>query len=316
MAASERLLARFGLVTAWPRADWHSARLAAALTRRGQVTLLDPSQLSATIGADGVEVRRGAEALGDLDAVVLARGLGRKGDPDVQFELYRALEGTGTLVVNRLDALLAAQDKLRTSWLLRRAGVATPAAAVAQTPADAARLLDALGPAVMKPVAGSLGDGVERVEPDAPGRRAVRARVKRDGAVYLQAWVEHPGRDARLFVVGGRVAGAVERVAAPGEWRTNVGRGASARPLALGRDAARVAVKAAAALGLDWAGVDAVSTGAGATVLEVNGNPSWAGILEATGEDMAEPIAEHVWARALRRAGALEITRERADHGR
>jgi ribosomal protein S6--L-glutamate ligase len=55
----------------------------------------------------------------------------------------------------------------------------------------------------------------------------------------------------------------------------------------------------------------------GPTVLEVNGNPSWVGILEATGEDMAEPIAEHVWARAQRRPGTIELTRERAgaNHG-
>jgi len=52
-------------------------------------------------------------------------------------------------------------------------------------------------------------------------------------------------------------------------------------------------------------------------VLEVNGNPSWAGILDATGEDMAEPIAEHVLARALRRAGGVAVNPEqsRANHG-
>jgi hypothetical protein len=52
---------------------------------------------------------------------------------------------------------------------------------------------------------------------------------------------------------------------------------------------------------LDYAGVDLVGTAEGATVIEVNGNPSWRGILEATGLDMAEVIAEHVLGRALRR---------------
>jgi tetrahydromethanopterin:alpha-L-glutamate ligase len=44
----------------------------------------------------------------------------------------------------------------------------------------------------------------------------------------------------------------------------------------------------------------------GPTVIEVNGNPSWQGILEATGLDMAEAIAEHVLGRALRRRVASD----------
>ena len=84
------------------------------------------------------------------------------------------------------------------------------------------------------------------------------------------------------------------------------------RPLRATELLALVAVEAARVLGLDWAGVDVVVGPEGPTVLEVNGNPSWVGILEATGDDMAEPIAEHVWARALRRLRRLEITQESA----
>jgi tetrahydromethanopterin:alpha-L-glutamate ligase len=308
---------RFGVVTAWPQEDWHSRRLLDACARRGPAEALDPARLAAFVSDAAVEIRLGRREAGAFDALLLARGLGRSGDGDVQFEIYRALEGTGSLVVNRIDALLAAQDKLRTSWLLRRAGVATPRAAAAQGAREAAAALEAIGEAVMKPLAGSLGDGLERVRPDRAGRRAVAERVDRDGAVYLQQWVPHPGRDARLFVVGAEVPGAMERLAEPGEWRTNVGRGARVRPLRVDAPLAAIALAAAGALGLDWAGVDVVMGPHGPTVLEVNGNPSWIGILEATGEDMAEPIAEHVWARAQRRVGTLRLTQESAgaNHG-
>jgi tetrahydromethanopterin:alpha-L-glutamate ligase len=303
---------RFGVVTAWPEEDWHSRRLLQACARRGLAATVDPAALAAFVSDAAVEIRLGRRAAASFDALLLARGLGRAGDADVQFEIYRALEGTGALVVNRIDALLAAQDKLRTSWLLRRAGVPTPRAAVAQSPRDAASILAGLGEAVMKPIAGSLGDGLERVAPDRAGRRRVLERLEAEGAVYLPAWVPNAGRDARLFVVGHGVAGAMERIAPPGEWRTNVGRGARVRPLCATESLALVAIEAARALGLDWAGVDVVVGPEGPTVLEVNGNPSWLGILEATGDDMAEPIAEHVWARALRRLGRVEITQESA----
>jgi tetrahydromethanopterin:alpha-L-glutamate ligase len=308
---------RFGVVTAWPEEDWHSRRLLDACARRGPAETVDPAKLAAFVSDAAVEFRFGRRGAGAFDALVLARGLGRGGDADLQFEIYRALEGTGALVVNRIDALLAAQDKLRTSWLLRRAGVPTPRAAAAQSVREAAAALDAIGEAVMKPFAGSLGDGLERVRAGRAGRQAVVERVERDGAVYLQEWVPHPGRDARLFVVGDEVTGAMERIAEPGEWRTNVGRGARVRPLRVDAPLAGIAAAAARALGLDWAGVDMVMGPHGPTVLEVNGNPSWIGILEATGEDMAEPIAEHVWARAQRRVGTLRLTQESAgaNHG-
>ncbi len=292
---------RIGVVTPWPEDDWHSERLIASCSARAETVVIDPALLATRVERDAVVVlARGAPAVG-FDAFILARGLGRSGDPDVQFEIYRALEGTGALVVNRLDPLLAAQDKFRTSWLLRLAGVATPRAAVAQAADDAEGALAELGEVVAKPLTGSLGDGLERLSPDAAGRARVRERVERDGAVYLQSYVPHPGRDLRVFVVGGRARAAIVRHAPAGEWRTNVSRGGSAEPVMLGPRLAGTAEAAAAALRLDYAGVDLVTGAEGATVIEVNGNPSWQGILEATGLDMAEVIAEHVLGRALRR---------------
>ncbi|HEX9401027.1 MAG TPA: RimK family alpha-L-glutamate ligase [Anaeromyxobacter sp.] len=292
---------RIGVVTAWPEDDWHSERLLASCARRADAAVIDPAALGTRIDRDEVVVLAGGAPAAVFDAFILARGLGREGDPDVQFEIYRALEGTGALVVNRLDPLLAAQDKFRTSWLLRLAGVATPRAAVAQSPEDAERALGALGEVVVKPLAGSLGDGIERLRPDEEGRARVRERVERESAIYLQCYVPHPGRDLRVFVVGGRTRAAIARHAPPGEWRTNMGRGGRAEPVEIGPSIAATAEAAAGALRLDYAGVDLIATGEGATVLEVNGNPSWQGILEATGLDMAEVIAEHVLARALRR---------------
>ncbi|BDG07643.1 RimK family alpha-L-glutamate ligase [Anaeromyxobacter paludicola] len=305
------------MVTAWPEEDWHSQRLLEALGRRGAASAVDPASLSAFV-EEGVDVRAGGEPAGRFDAFVLVRGLGRAGDPDVQFEIYRALEESGAVVVNAIDALLAAQDKFRTTCLLARAGLPTPRAAVAQRPEEADAALEALGDAVLKPVTGSLGEGLLRVRDDAAGREALRERLARDGAVYLQEFVPTGGTDLRLFVVGGAVVGAMERVAPPGEWRTNVAQGARVRAYEAAGEVRAVAESAAAALGLDYAGVDLADGGEGMTVLEVNGNPSWRGILEATGQDMAERIADHVLARAtcrLRRGVKSKLQETGATHG-
>lgn len=295
---------RIGIVTAWPEVDWHSERLLGACSRRAGTVVLSPDAFSARVRGERLSVIVGDVSAESFDAFVLVRGLGPTGDPDLQFEIYRALEENGALVVNRLDALLAAQDKFRTSRLLARAGVPTPPVAVAQSVEVAARMLKELGEAVVKPLAGSLGDGVERIRADEAGRTLLQERISREGAVYLQAYIPHPGQDARVFVVGGRARAAIVRHAPPGEWRTNLGGGGQAEAIALSPSLAAAAEAAALAVGLDYAGVDLVLGRVGAWVIEVNGNPSWRGILEATGLDMAEDIADHVLARALRRRGA------------
>ncbi|MFN7135396.1 MAG: RimK family alpha-L-glutamate ligase, partial [Myxococcales bacterium] len=291
---------RVAVVTAFVEEDWHSQQLLAALGGLCEADVVDPSVFSAQLRHGALQVKVGTEDAARWDAFVLARGMSPRGDPDVQFAIYRALEESGVVVANRIGPLLDAQDKFRTSFLLRRAGVPTPRAAVVQTGDDAARVVELFGDAVLKPMAGSLGEGVERAS-GPNGQRRARQRVEEEGALYLQQYVPNDGRDVRVFVVGGVAVTAVERIAARGEWRTNVARGALARAVTPSRAAVDAAERAARVLGLDYTGVDLIETERGPQIIEVNGNPSWDFILRATGEDMAEHIARYVVGRALAR---------------
>ena len=78
------------------------------------------------------------------------------------------------------------------------------------------------------------------------------------------------GFDLRLVVSGGVVIGAIERVAAPGEWRTNIALGGTRRRAALRPDARDLAVKAAAAVNGDLVGVDLLPAEDGWRVIEIN----------------------------------------------
>jgi ribosomal protein S6--L-glutamate ligase len=99
----------------------------------------------------------------------------------------------------------------------------------------------------------------------------------------------------RAFVVGGRVLGAIERSAPDGDWRTNVSRGGSARPFEVPPAWADLTLRAAAAVGADYAGVDLLPSRDGTVfVLEVNGIPGWQGLQQATGLDVAGAITDHL----------------------
>lgn len=288
---------RFGVISAYPTNDWHSRRLIAACARRGHVEVFAPTAFCLRVARTPLVLAAGRDAR-RIDAWLLPRALGRRGDPDFQLGVYRALGELGRPLVNDVDALLAAEDKPQTSWRLARAGIATPPARVVQSLPEAEAALAELGPAVVKPPYGSLGLGVEAVAPGRDARRPLARVLRAHGLAYLQALVGRGREDLRLFVVGGCVAAAIRRRAAAGQFLTNAHQGATLDAVAPGARVERLAVRAARALGLAYAGVDIIETDAGPTVLEVNGAPRWRGLLEATGHDMADAIVALAAARA------------------
>lgn len=295
---------RFGVVTGYPTEDPSSRSLLEACARLGTTVTIPPASLAVRVGRDRWDVLSAGDAAAGLDVVLLLRGMGPGGDADAQLTAYRLLERGGSLVMNSLPGLLAAQDKLETSALLARAGIPTPPVVLVQAESDLDEALRFLGSAVAKPQWGSLGDGVELLAPGEEGRARAAALLDAQGSLHLQAFVDHGGRDLRALVVGSRVVAAMERRAPEGELRTNLRIGGSARPIAIGVELERIAVGATHVLGLDWAGVDIAIGPGGPTVIEVNGSPGWDGIQRTTGRDIGEAIAMH----AARRA------RERIEH--
>src|SRR5947208_1751613 len=79
--------------------------------------------------------------------------------------------------------------------------------------------------------------------------------VRTASVLYVQQFIQHPGWDLRVFVVGGRVLTAMRR-RARGDWRTNVAQGGVGEVVTLDADAEQLALQAAAVAGVPLAGVD------------------------------------------------------------
>jgi hypothetical protein len=140
----------------------------------------------------------------------------------------------------------------------------------------------------------------EQIDPDrqvSPARcGADVGDVARPAAVWcrglkvllVQAFIkEAAGRDLRCFVVGGKVAAAIERRAAEGEYSPNLHRGGTARMVQLDAAEKQMAVKACKVLGLDVAGVGILRSHRSPLLLELNSSPGLEGIETATGMDLA-----------------------------
>jgi ribosomal protein S6--L-glutamate ligase/gamma-F420-2:alpha-L-glutamate ligase len=102
------------------------------------------------------------------------------------------------------------------------------------------------------------------------------------------------GRDVRVNVVGGSAVCAMERVGRAGDFRSNIAGGGVGSGYTLSPDEEALAVRAAAAVGADFAGVDLLFGEGGMLVCEVNSNPHFTGTYKHTGINLAVPILEHI----------------------
>jgi RimK family alpha-L-glutamate ligase len=247
------------VVIAHARSETNDALAGAAVSLGLPATVLSPRDALRTLEPGDV-------ALGRLDVTAALDGIER-GLTELE-----QLAAAGVVVLNPPPALIAAHDKHLTARILRRAGVPHPRTWLLAdgTPSAAPEL-----PVVLKPRFGSWGRDVIRCDTADEldyglARLSTRVWFGEHG-VLAQELVPPTGWDLRVVVAGGEIVGAARRVAAPGEWRTNVALGGRSEPALPPPLAQRLALEAAAAIRGDLVGVDLLPRDTGFVVAEVNG---------------------------------------------
>ncbi len=283
------------------RQGWHTEELCRALAARGHEGCVLPYEaLVARLGGAAPGFAAGGTDLGACDAV-LARIIPAGSLEQIIFRVdaLHVLEEQGIPVINSPRTIERTVDKLWTTAILEQAGLAVPETVVCESPDDAMAAFRALGDVIVKPLFGSMGLGMVRVTTEEMAFRVSRTLETIRGVYYVQRAIDHDGCDVRVFVVGGRVVGAIERSAAG--WKTNLARGGRARGTTLSAARTELALGAAGAVGADYAGVDLLPARDGTDyVVEVNGIPGWRGLQEATSIDVAATIVEHLLGRLTR----------------
>ena len=245
------------------------------------------------------EVAPGELALNRLDVLETLDGI----EPGL--DAVAELVARGARVLNRPDALRAAHDKLETARRLEAAGIPHPRTSHV---AGADAVVELAPPMVVKPRYGSWGRDVFRCSTErelTDCLRSVRGRswFRRHGAL-VQELVPPQGYDLRLVVAGGDVVAAAERVAPPGEWRTNVSLGGTLRPARTSPEAWSLGLAAAEALDIDVVGVDLVPTPDGWLVLELNGAADFDERYRVGGASVYRAVAAALGLTSSRAAGA------------
>jgi len=273
----------------------------AARARGLRTRVVDPLRCYMSIGPGEGQIHYKGKRLEEISAV-----LPRIGASVTAYgtAVLRQFEMMGVYTPNPSDGILRARDKLRASQLMAQRGLGLPFTVFGDSPDDTADLLDMLGdaPHVIKLIEGTQGQGVLLAESRSAAESLVEAFRGLEAQFLVQEFIkEAKGSDIRAFVVGGKVVAAMQRTAKPGEFRSNLHRGGSARQISISRAERETAVAAADAMGLGIAGVDLLRSTRGPLVLEVNSSPGLEGIEKATGLDVAGMVIDHIIRQITRR---------------
>ncbi len=277
---------------------WHGKRLKEAFAARGCEAVfisLKDCHLDLVQGRPGVHVP-GFEA--DLPDGVFVRGVpgGTLQQVIVRLDILHALKMLGVTVYNDGRAVERTVDKAMTSFLLHHHGVSTPPTWVCESREHAQSVIlretMAGRTLVIKPLFGSQGQGVRKLERGSPFPVPMEEHV--DGLYYLQNYVdsgEGEWHDHRVFVIDGKAVGAMIRHGS--SWVNNVAQGGRCEPLSPTGEIADLALAAARAVDIDYCGVDIIRDRLGRlSVLEVNSIPAWKGLQGVVETDVAQALVD------------------------
>lgn len=225
-------------------------------------------------------------------------------DKDVY--LATRLEQKGMRVFNSAQSILRCDDKALTYLCLREKGIPMPQTllapktfpAVGYTNLDFVETVaDTLGfPLVLKECFGSFGQQVYLMKDRESLRQKVR-ELQGTPMLFQRLVAESYGRDVRINVVGGKVVASMLRKSTDGDFRSNLSRGGAMENYTPTVAEAELALRAAEALELDFAGVDVLFGADGPILCEVNSNAHFRTTMACTGVNMAEEIMRHIQAK-------------------
>ncbi|MCQ8105693.1 RimK family alpha-L-glutamate ligase [Methylomonas sp. SURF-2] len=281
---------------------WHGKQLCRAFAARScRADYVSLTACRLQVGDELPVVIPGFEQ--ELPDAVFVRGVPGGSLEEVVFylDVLHALKMLGVPVYNDGRAIERSVDKAMTSFLLQRAGISTPKTWVLREREQALAVVErelALGHYVIsKPLFGSQGEGIRRLEKSTD----LLWLTGSHGIYYLQRFIECDGdgySDKRIFVINGKAVSGMRRRGT--SWLNNVARGASCEAIELTEEVAELAVRAVAALRMDYAGVDIIRERDGRpTVIEVNSVPAWKGLQGACGVDIAGLLVDDLLQRHM-----------------
>jgi ribosomal protein S6--L-glutamate ligase len=210
-----------------------------------------------------------------------------------RISLIEHMEVAGIRVVNPCYAFRRARDKYATQYTLEAAGLPIPTTYTTESMADAYHASEMYREFIYKPILSSMGKGSMKFSDPDLAYNAYKMLDRYSQPLILQKYVQNPGRDIRVFVIGEEVIGSAYKYKAEGKWKTNVAQGGRMVGEKVPDDILELGLNATQVMGLDYSGVDVMESPDGPVVLEVNGSPGWQALNLAANIKVADEIVRY-----------------------
>ena len=274
---------------------WHGQQLKQSLTKRGyqpRYIRLQDCHFDLTSDSARIDI----PGFNGLPSAVFVRGVPGGSLEQVVYylDVLHGLEHLGVPVFNNTRALERSVDKGMTSFLLKSKSIATPNSFFSSDlhciNNKIHEVLDRGKQVVIKPIFGSQGKGVQRIN----SKSDYIDYSLMHGVMYIQDFIdagENVGVDYRVFIVGDKILASMKRT---GEsWITNVAQGGKVEAIKLDASVEEMALKAVEATNLDYSGVDLICDKQGQFwVTEVNSVPAWKGLQQTTSANITNAIVD------------------------
>ncbi len=221
---------------------------------------------------------------------------------DKDIYLAERLENEGVRLFNSARAVLLCDNKILMYQELAGKGIRIPRTFIAPKTFEGLNyskrdflnnVIKVIGfPIVVKEAYGSFGEQVYLAN-DEKSLNDIINQIGYKDFLMQEFIASSKGRDIRINVVGNKAVVSMLRQN-DNDFRSNISSGGHGEKYEPNKEYLELAVKAAHALGLDFAGVDVLFGEDGPIICEVNSNPQFASTLKATGVNLADHIVEYI----------------------
>ena len=209
----------------------------------------------------------------------------------------KALEGKGKKVINSSQLIELCGDKISTSIELEKRNIPTVKTVLALSIESALDAIEQMGyPVVIKPAIGSWGRLLAKINDRDSAEAILEHKATLGGyqhqLFYIQEYVEKPGRDIRVVVIGEESVAAMYRNA--DHWITNSARGGNPANCPITDEIKSIVKQITDAMGPGLMGIDFFETKEGLKVVEVNAGVEFKSVSQVNDTSIPQKIWEYV----------------------